>query len=105
MGLSSGGFYEPGYREGGKLQLKMMCLGKNWDPERSEYGDQRPSDGAKPPLIPSEFCQLVKGAIQAWLLEFLWFIFNLRLANYCYHLSIKENECIVAVVSGSDGKY
>ncbi|KAG5523602.1 hypothetical protein RHGRI_035411 [Rhododendron griersonianum] len=65
LGLSSGGFYEPGYREGGKLQLKMMCLGKNWDPERSEYGDQRPSDGAKPPLIPSEFCQLVKGAIQA----------------------------------------
>lgn len=43
----------------------MMCLGKNWDPERSEYGDQRPSDGAKPPLIPSEFCQLVKGAIHA----------------------------------------
>lgn len=45
--------------------MKMMCLGKNWDPERSEYGDQRPSDGAKPPLIPSEFCLLVKGAIQA----------------------------------------
>jgi DNA alkylation damage repair protein AlkB len=65
LGRSSGGFYEPGYREGGRLHLKMMCLGKNWDPDTGEYGDQRPSDGAKPPSIPYEFCQLVKGAIQA----------------------------------------
>lgn len=42
----------------------MMCLGKNWDPEKSEYRDIRSIDGAKPPRIPDEFCQLVKGAIQ-----------------------------------------
>lgn len=30
--------------------------------------------------------------------------FNLRLLNYCNHLAIKENECIVAVMlSRSDG--
>ncbi|GFZ08149.1 2-oxoglutarate-dependent dioxygenase family protein [Actinidia rufa] len=64
LGIGFGGFYDPSYRDGGKLHLKMMCLGKNWDPETSMYGDQRPIDGAKPPLIPGEFCQLVKGAIQ-----------------------------------------
>lgn len=42
----------------------MMCLGKNWDPETSKYGDERPVDNAKPPLLPDEFCQLVKEAIQ-----------------------------------------
>lgn len=65
LGLGPGGFYEPGFRDGGKLHLKMMCLGKNWDPEKSEYGDVRPSDGAKPPLVPSNFHQLVKGTIKA----------------------------------------
>lgn len=46
------------------MQLKMMCLGKNWDPETSSYGEQRPIDLARPPLIPNEFHQLVIGAIQ-----------------------------------------
>lgn len=46
------------------LHLKMMCLGKNWDPETSKYGERRTVDGAKPPLIPSEFHQLVHKAIQ-----------------------------------------
>uniref|UniRef100_A0A5B7BTE3 DNA N(6)-methyladenine demethylase n=1 Tax=Davidia involucrata TaxID=16924 RepID=A0A5B7BTE3_DAVIN len=65
VGLGSGGFYQPGYRDGAKLHLKMMCLGKNWDPETSKYGDERSIDGAKPPIIPKEFHQLVEGAIQA----------------------------------------
>ncbi|CAA2985867.1 uncharacterized protein LOC111404405 [Olea europaea var. sylvestris] len=64
LGLGSGGFYQPGYRDGAQLRLKMMCLGKNWDPETSVYSDERPTDGAKPPPIPAEFLQLVKGAIQ-----------------------------------------
>ncbi|KAK9280891.1 hypothetical protein L1049_003782 [Liquidambar formosana] len=63
-GLGSGGFYQPGYRDGAKLHLKMMCLGKNWDPEKSEYGEYRPIDGAKPPIIPDEFNQFVEKAIQ-----------------------------------------
>ena len=64
--MGSGGFYQPGYgyeEEGTKLHLKMMCLGKHWDPLSSNYGDHRPCDGAKPPNIPPEFHQLVHTAI------------------------------------------
>lgn len=64
LGLGPGGFYLPGYRDGAKLNLKMMCLGKNWDPETRTYGDERPCDGSKPPIIPKEFCDLVKRAIK-----------------------------------------
>ncbi|GLU22500.1 hypothetical protein SLE2022_385710 [Rubroshorea leprosula] len=64
LGLGPGGFYQPGYRDGAELHLKMMCLGKNWDPETSKYDDHRSVDGAKPPAIPHEFCQLVGKAIK-----------------------------------------
>ncbi|KAH6831730.1 hypothetical protein C2S53_008473 [Perilla frutescens var. hirtella] len=64
LGRGPGGFYQPGYCDGAKLHLKMMCLGKNWDPETSSYGDKRPIDQAKPPPIPNEFQRLVKEAIQ-----------------------------------------
>lgn len=63
LGIGSGGFYQPGYRDGAKLSLRMMCLGKHWDPETSNYSDQRPFDGAKPPVVPDEFCDLVKNAL------------------------------------------
>lgn len=64
LGLGPGGFYHPGYRDGAKLHLKMMCLGRNWDPETSEYGDHRSFDGAKPPGVPLEFNYLVEKAIK-----------------------------------------
>lgn len=64
LGVGSGGFYQPGYRDGAKLLLRMMCLGKNWDPETSQYEDIRSADGAKPPAIPYLFNQLVKQAIE-----------------------------------------
>ncbi|XWS20031.1 hypothetical protein CRYUN_Cryun31cG0066400 [Craigia yunnanensis] len=64
LGLASGGFYQPGYRDGAKLHLKMMCLGKNWDPETGNYGDLRAIDCAVPPGIPREFYQLVEKAIK-----------------------------------------
>ncbi|GMJ14217.1 hypothetical protein HRI_005090900 [Hibiscus trionum] len=64
LGLGSGGFYQPGYRDGAKLHLKMMCLGKNWDPETGNYGDLRPIDSVVPPGIPREFYQLVEKAIK-----------------------------------------
>ncbi|KAL7100262.1 hypothetical protein ACP275_09G136600 [Erythranthe tilingii] len=64
LGRGCGGFYQPGYNDGAKLQLKMMCLGKNWDPETSMYGDKRPIDEAKPPPIPVELQHLVKEAIR-----------------------------------------
>ncbi|WJX66680.1 hypothetical protein P8452_51213 [Trifolium repens] len=64
LGLGEGGFYQPGYEGGTKLHLKMMCLGKNWDPQTSEYGDHRPCDGSVPPEIPREFLTLVQSAIE-----------------------------------------
>ncbi|MED6204736.1 hypothetical protein PIB30_011709 [Stylosanthes scabra] len=71
LGKGPGGFYQPGYGdadadadgEGAKLHLKMMCLGKNWDPLSSRYTDRRPSDGAKPPEIPPEFLGIVSEAM------------------------------------------
>ncbi|EOY27333.1 2-oxoglutarate-dependent dioxygenase family protein, putative isoform 1 [Theobroma cacao] len=64
LGFGSGGFYQPGYRDGAKLHLKMMCLGKNWDPETGNYEDLRPIDCAVPPHIPREFYLLVEKAIK-----------------------------------------
>ncbi|KAL8118829.1 DNA N(6)-methyladenine demethylase ALKBH1C-like [Apium graveolens] len=72
LGIGNGGFYQPGYGDGAKMHLKMMCLGKNWDPQTSLYQKRRPVDGAEPPPIPSEFHKLVQKAIQyahAYLLE------------------------------------
>ncbi|XP_014499126.1 uncharacterized protein LOC106760178 [Vigna radiata var. radiata] len=64
LGMGVGGFYQPGYEEGTKMHLKMMCLGKNWDPHTSQYGERRPFDGAKPPQIPPEFQTLVTNALR-----------------------------------------
>ncbi|KAJ6739671.1 2OG-FE(II) OXYGENASE FAMILY PROTEIN [Salix koriyanagi] len=64
IGLGPGGFYRPGYKNGAKLRLQMMCLGLNWDPETRKYEDQDPTDGCKPPYIPREFNQMVETAIQ-----------------------------------------
>ncbi|CAH8358553.1 unnamed protein product [Eruca vesicaria subsp. sativa] len=49
LGLGEGGFYQPHFRDGASLHLKMMCLGKNWDPQTSRYGDTQPHDGSVPP--------------------------------------------------------
>lgn len=64
LGVGPGGFYQPGYSEGTKLHLKMMCLGKNWDPQTRQYGDHRPFDRAKPPSIPVEILQITEKAIK-----------------------------------------
>ncbi|PNT73912.1 hypothetical protein BRADI_1g04030v3 [Brachypodium distachyon] len=65
VGVGKGGFYTPGYRDGAKLSLRMMCLGKDWNPDSSSYGDVRAFDGAEPPEIPEKFKELVQGAIGA----------------------------------------
>ncbi|KAJ8899765.1 hypothetical protein K2173_019465 [Erythroxylum novogranatense] len=64
LGLSSGGFYQLGYRDGTRLHLKMMCLGKNWDPNTSQYGEYRPIDGSNALTIPHELHVLVEKAIK-----------------------------------------
>ncbi|ONK62473.1 uncharacterized protein A4U43_C07F4240 [Asparagus officinalis] len=65
LGIGLGGFYRPGYGDGAKLRLQMMCLGKNWDPESRKYDDKRPTDGATPPRIPEEFTKIVEEALRA----------------------------------------
>ena len=64
LGVRPGGFYRPGYQDGAKLRLQMMCLGLNWDPQTRKYDKQHPLDGSEAPGIPHEFCVLVERAIQ-----------------------------------------
>ncbi|XXG39926.1 hypothetical protein AAC387_Pa01g0762 [Persea americana] len=64
LGIGSGGFYKPGYSDGAKLRLWMMCLGKNWDPEGRKYEERRSKDNVKPPVITETFHKLVERAIQ-----------------------------------------
>ncbi|KAI3826089.1 hypothetical protein L1987_00131 [Smallanthus sonchifolius] len=63
LGISDGGFYQPGYSGGTKLHLQMMCLGQNWDPETRTYSELREFDKSKPPVIPEKFHEMVKKAI------------------------------------------
>ncbi|KAL5720864.1 hypothetical protein ACHQM5_013494 [Ranunculus cassubicifolius] len=65
LGVGPGGFYQPGYNGGAKLSLRMMCLGKDWDPQTRSYDNIRSIDGASPPIIPVAFRKLVREAIQA----------------------------------------
>ncbi|WVZ17632.1 hypothetical protein V8G54_010614 [Vigna mungo] len=64
LGVGRGGFYQPGYENGAKLRLKMMCLGMDWDPQTYKYGNKRLFDGSTPPSIPNHFSKLVTRAIQ-----------------------------------------
>ncbi|XP_021721395.1 uncharacterized protein LOC110688953 isoform X2 [Chenopodium quinoa] len=63
-GMGPVGFYEPRFREGGKLHLSLMCFGQFWDPEASKYVKNWPIDQAKPPSLPHEFLMLVERAIK-----------------------------------------
>lgn len=63
LGLGSGGFYQPGYQDGAKLRLHMMCLGLDWDPQTKKYGKMRPYDNAEAPDIPYSFDYLVRRAL------------------------------------------
>lgn len=37
LGLGTGGFYTPSYTGGARLRLRMMCLGRHWEPRTAEY--------------------------------------------------------------------
>lgn len=63
LGKGPGGFYQPGYKDGAKLRLHMMCLGLDWDPQTRKYEKQRRVDGCEPPHIPQSFNQYVHRAI------------------------------------------
>ncbi|XP_071688439.1 DNA N(6)-methyladenine demethylase ALKBH1D-like [Rutidosis leptorrhynchoides] len=64
LGVNNGGFYQPCYSDGSKLNLKMMCLGKNWDPETKLYSETRPVDNAESHPIPEVFHDMVIKALQ-----------------------------------------
>lgn len=64
LGVGPGGFYRPGYKDGAKLHLQMMCLGLNWDPQRNCYEVIRSFDGSDVPPIPLRSRFLVQRALQ-----------------------------------------
>ncbi|KAE8662763.1 2-oxoglutarate-dependent dioxygenase family protein isoform 2 [Hibiscus syriacus] len=64
LGEGPGGFYRPGYKDGAKLRLHMMCLGMNWDPQTRKYDKRHPVDNCEPPEIPLGFRLLVQRAIK-----------------------------------------
>ncbi|KAL9688852.1 hypothetical protein QQ045_033277 [Rhodiola kirilowii] len=65
LGLGEGGFYQPGFDDGRKLRLQMMCLGLDWDPQTNKYGETRRLDGARPPAVPENFTSITEKAIEA----------------------------------------
>ena len=64
LGLRTGGFYTPEFPGGSKMKLKMMCLGKDWNPYTKTYHESRVKDGAKAPRILKEFYPIVKEAVR-----------------------------------------
>ncbi|XP_047166044.1 alpha-ketoglutarate-dependent dioxygenase abh1-like [Vigna umbellata] len=64
LGVGLGGFYLPLNPNGTPMQLRMMCLGRNWNPVTHKYGKMRPFDRTIPPSIPNNFSELVTRAIQ-----------------------------------------
>lgn len=59
LGCGPGGFYRPGYNDGAKLRLYMMCLGLDWNPQTKSYRKKRQHDNVLPPELPHEFTSLV----------------------------------------------
>ena len=46
-----------------KMHLWMMCLGKDWDPQKKLDGETQHHDNIVPPIIPAEFIPFVYRAI------------------------------------------
>ncbi|KAJ9547986.1 hypothetical protein OSB04_020529 [Centaurea solstitialis] len=65
LGVGPGGFYQPGLKNGSKLRLQRMCLGRNWDPDARYYKERRFRSTEAPPPIPDELIRMVKEVLQA----------------------------------------
>ncbi|GJV75699.1 RNA-directed DNA polymerase, eukaryota [Tanacetum coccineum] len=65
LGVGPAAFSQPGFPNGAKLRLQMimMCFGRNWDP-RTKYNEHYRSDGSEAPPVPGTFVSLVENAIQ-----------------------------------------
>ncbi|XP_071720810.1 DNA N(6)-methyladenine demethylase ALKBH1D-like [Rutidosis leptorrhynchoides] len=63
-GMGPGGFYQPITSSGGKLNLRMMCFGRNWDPITKYNSIYRGNDGSEAPPIPPQLVSLAVKSIQ-----------------------------------------
>ncbi|GJU02339.1 oxoglutarate/iron-dependent dioxygenase [Tanacetum coccineum] len=61
--MGPGGFYQPGFNSGAKLNLHMMCFGRNWDPQ-TKYAARYRCDGYQAPPVPEKLVSLVKTSIK-----------------------------------------
>jgi DNA alkylation damage repair protein AlkB len=57
------GGYVPTVRGGGKMHVRMMCLGRHWNPRTYRYGERRDDhDGAAVPPVPEPWVALASTA-------------------------------------------
>jgi DNA alkylation damage repair protein AlkB len=57
------GAYVPTVRGGGRMRVRMMCLGRHWNPKTYRYVDTRDDhDGASVPPVPDAWVDLAAGA-------------------------------------------
>ncbi len=55
------GGYVPLVRGGGRMHVRMLCLGRHWNPVTYTYGSSRRDyDGAPVPPVPSAFAELAR---------------------------------------------
>ena len=59
------GGYVPTVRGGGKMHVRMVCLGRHWNPRTYQYEQTRADyDGAPVPPVPDEFVALAMRVAQ-----------------------------------------
>ncbi|KAF3451373.1 hypothetical protein FNV43_RR07468 [Rhamnella rubrinervis] len=113
LGVGPGGFYQPGYKDGTKLDLRMMCLGLNWDLERLTYEFIRSVDVCEVPAIPRYLRCKVQDAWQSAISLFEKKIFD-KEGNLIQIVDMEEsieifppiipNVCIVNFYSAATGR-
>ena len=53
--------YVPVVRGGGRMHVRMLCLGRHWNAKTYQYESVRADfDGLAPPSLPAEFCTLAR---------------------------------------------
>ena len=56
------GGYVPTVRGGGKMRVRMMCLGRHWNPLTYTYEDARDHDGEPVAPVPADWVALARGS-------------------------------------------
>jgi DNA oxidative demethylase len=58
--------YVPTVRGGGKMHVRMLCLGRHWNPKTYRYGPARDDfDGLAAPPLPKPFTDLARDAARS----------------------------------------